>query len=1065
MFGISNIKSTVLKTLTGSHTVSGLGVVAGLGKPYIKLEFDDNEALVDFQKRIQPSGEAEPVEFRDGEFYPLEGVAITKQDFFNILKNPSENNFSDNQIFNKNLDGLGAPGDMYIVTDTRKNPRKELDETAAFKKFNVEKYTDFGDGWEAVKLIDIKTISKDPARFQNRDTAESSESVNRIIKDVYAGKFDWAKFDPIVVWRDPERKKLFVLSGHSRTKAFEELSKSGAKVDGKDFTRIPAKLFQGDESAAIDFALNSNTLSTKETEIERANYYRKKREGGVDESALVDEIKNNEGKNWVRVWAFSHLLKDGFTNSALKAIQNSSNENAEIVKVVAEWIGKIFAKFPFLTAEHDKEIYKYLVNEGAYGKGAGKVNNYQKLLEKITKAIERRTQWGKFDTAARLNLWNLNESTNNLRVYDEKKANLSAELRAAINELNQKRKTFFQRAKLDKTITTAQINAALKPYQDNVNLLQRKIIELENNKSQYTEADKRQQALTFEGLTVNDQPAAVFNCPEAFLQTKGFTPTYTRLEDYSFLIEPATGEKRLVGYGFEAATLDQLKNACKNYKQVAKLAAHLKGDTELQSAFNVWHWLHTNIKYNYDAPGQEEIRTPARTFADRESGVDCDCLAVFAACLLGAMGYKPRFEIVAFGNSPKFSHIYVNLNGAAVDRVLPVFLARPSGITKSKIMEIPVFELSGGGAMEAAATLNGIYKSALAKVQAHEATAEDSADLRKSQILMTLQNSDPQAYRLAAILMPYVVAIDDDGAWYFADANVAEIADKADKKLYELKISEVNENIFNDFFNELLNDFRNISVKVERGSGTTVLTISFNNPADDAVTITGDYVKKDFIALNPNFLTMRESLKNLLAVNYLGLASKYAVGLMTEQEAVAAGYSVETWKKAVKAFETLTRFWILIGGKADNIADIILNGSAKEPLTDKNINYEANIVATSDTDAILSGCKKRGLSGLNGLGETPTVASDIENLGEEGLEKILDWCSDIETEAEKAAETSDENPVNVLAENATPAAAASSAPAATGTKKNSLIWWLLGGAALGGGIAAATGGKKNKRRK
>lgn len=1231
MHGLGNIKSTVLKTLTGSHTVSGLGVVAELGKPYIKLEFDDNEALVDFQKRIQPSGEAEPVEFRDGEFYPLEGVKNFKSikdleeffetnaapfrevklniwnvnkefpdvlelktktgkpscvhivetplkylflrdsqftkmlekpdkrarffglvkptlrfplliiedekgnlifiksfinkdgerivnmcsvsgndDFirtnsektvstiFNIIKtggtltrvyglntqlNGAGSNvpfmvveyrflddknkikFSDNQIFNKNLDGLGAPGDTYIVTDTRKNPRKDLQDTAIFKKFNVEKYTDSGDGWEQVKLIDIKTISKDPARFQNRDTAESSESVNRIIKDVYEGKFDWAKFDPIVVWRDPERKKLFVLSGHSRTKAFEELSKSGAKVDGKDFTKIPAKLFLGDESAAIDFALNSNTLSTKETDIERANYYRQRRKNGTPEAEIIEEVKNNEGKNWTRIWAFSHLLKDGFTNSALKATQNTSTENAELVKIVAEWIGKIFAKYPYLTPEHDKEIYKYLVNEGAYGKGAGKVNNYQKLLEKITKAIERRTQWGKFDTAARLNLWNLNESTNNLRVYDEKKANLSAELRAAINELNQKRKTFFQRAKLDKTITTAQINAALKPYQDNVNLLQAKLIELENNKSQYTDADRRQQALTFEGLTVNDQPAAVFNCPEAFLQTKGFIPTYTRLEDYSALIEPATGEKKLVGYGFEAATLDQLKNACKNYQQVAKLAAHLKGDTELQSAFNVWHWLHTNIKYNYDAPGQEEIRTPARTFADRESGVDCDCLAVFAACLLGAMGYKPRFEIVAFGNSPKFSHIYVNLNGAAVDRVLPVFLARPAGITKNKIMEIPVFELSGGGAMEAAATLNGIYESALAKVYAHEATAEDSADLRKSQILMTLQNSDPQAYRLAAILMPHVVAIDDDGAWYFADAKVAEIADKADKKLYELKISEVNENIFNDFFNELLNDFRNISVKVERGSGTTVLTISFNNPADDAVTITGDYVKKDFIALNPNFLTMRESLKNLLAVNYLGLASKYAVGLMTEQEAVAAGYSVETWKKAVKAFETLTRFWILIGGKAENIADIILNGSEKEPLTDKNINYEANIVATSDTDSILSGCKKRGLSGLNGLGETPTVASDIENLGEEGLEKILDWCSDIETEEEKAAENSDENPVNVLAENATPAAPASSAPAATGEKKKSLIWWLLGGAALGGGIAAATGGKKNKRRK
>ena len=36
--------------------------------------------------------------------------------------------------------GLGAPGDVYLVTDTRKNPRKELNETAAFKKIDIEKF-------------------------------------------------------------------------------------------------------------------------------------------------------------------------------------------------------------------------------------------------------------------------------------------------------------------------------------------------------------------------------------------------------------------------------------------------------------------------------------------------------------------------------------------------------------------------------------------------------------------------------------------------------------------------------------------------------------------------------------------------------------------------------------------------------------------------------------------------------------------------------------------------------------------------------------------------------------
>lgn len=891
MFGIGNIKSTVLKTLTGSHTVSGLGVVAGLGKPYIKLEFEDNAELLDFKRKMQQGGEAEPVVWDENEemFVPLEGAA-------------AELGFDVMRFYEQNAE-------PFIFVPYSKITQKQIfgEPEQIFIDGKKEKgyYINSPIGTIILMEAQFGKLHKDNRRLRCFGVVKST-----LINPLIIKTYDWHSY-------------IF-------QKSFDD--------NGKTL------IFQCIISDFKDIKDGVKSLYPANSKKEKTGGYHL----------------------WINPQTEQNRVNplNGFAGDTPYSVE--------------------FVDFP---------LYAIITD----------------INPKYFKKVKKKSGLG---------------APGDVYLVTDTRKNPRKEL-----------------------------DEALKVYQYNCDFYG-----IEND-------SEKEFDLGAPGLTVNDQPAAVFNCPEAFLQTKGFTPTYIRLDDYSALIDPATGEKRLVGYGFEGATLDQLKNACKNYKQVAKLAAHLKGDTELQSAFNVWHWLHTNIKYNYDAPGQEEIRTPARTFADRESGVDCDCLAVFAACLLGAMGYKPRFEIVAFGNSPKFSHIYVNLNGAAVDRVLPVFLARPSGITKTKIMEIPVFELSGGGAMEAAATLNGIYESALAKVQAHEATAEDSADLRKSQILMTLQNSDPQAYRLAAILMPHVVAIDDDGAWYFADAKVAEIADNADKKLYELKISEVNENIFNDFFNDVLNEFKNISVKVERGSGTTVLTISFNNPADDAVTITGDYVKKDFVALNPNFLTMRESLKNLLAVNYLGLASKYAVGLMTEQEAVAAGYSVETWKKAVKAFETLTRFWILVGGKAENIADIILNGSVKEPLTDKNINYEANIVATSDTDAILSGCKKRGLSGLNGLGETPTVASDIENLGEEGLEKILDWCADIETEAEKAAENSDENPVNVLAENATPAAAASSAPAATGTKKKSLIWWLLGGAALGGGIAAATGGKKNKRRK
>lgn len=555
------------------------------------------------------------------------------------------------------------------------------------------------------------------------------------------------------------------------------------------------------------------------------------------------------------------------------------------------------------------------------------------------------------------------------------------------------------------------------------------------------------------GLTVNDKPAALFNCPESLLQCKGFTPSYRRLEDYSALIEPAKGEKKLVGYGFEVATLNELANACNHYNDVARLASHLKADNVLQSAFNVWHWLHTNIKYNYDTPGEEEIRTPARSWADRENGVDCDCIAVFTACLLGAMGYKPQFEIVAFNNSPKYSHIYVNLDGAAIDRVLPVFLARPENITKTKIMDIPVFELSGT-AEGGFSTLNGIYADTLLKVNSGTANAQDSMDLRKTQVLLGLQKSDPQAYKLAAILMPYVVAIDDNGSYYFANDKVAEIAENADKKLYSLKISGANQAAFDDFFNGIVGEMKNISVRLERGNGKTIVTISFTNPQNDTYNVEGEYVKKDMLAINPDFLTMRNALKNLIAVNYYDLATRFAVGLMTEVNAVQVGYTPETWQKAVEATNKLKKLWTLLGGDVETLNQVIESGAEKEAVVD--IDGDTSIIETSAFDSVLHGCKYNALSGINGLGETSTVNSELDTLGE-GFETLLEWVAEIEpgeTVNISIQKTSDgESNIRY-------------ASTMQDSESNNKAWlWLLGGAVVGGGIAAATSGKKNKKSK
>lgn len=473
----------------------------------------------------------------------------------------------------------------------------------------------------------------------------------------------------------------------------------------------------------------------------------------------------------------------------------------------------------------------------------------------------------------------------------------------------------------------------------------------------------------FETQGLSGNMFAVFNCPISDLKCLGFSPTYKKLSSYDSLVDTPQGGKTLMGYGFESATLNELNNACKYYKQVEKLAQHLKGDSPLQSAFNVWYFLHENIIYNYDTEGQEEIRTPARSWADRLTGIDCDCLAVLTACLLFNMGYKPKFEIVGFNNNNCYSHIFVNLDGLAIDRVLPTFLKRPDGITNTKIMEIPVFELNGGDELINDCLLNGIYQSTLKKV-VDNANSNDIINLRKIELLNNLQNSDTNAFKLASILMPYVSLIDDDGNFYFTDSVIADSAELADNRLYELYTSGASDSDKENFLKQFVCAFREIQIEVE-GDNKPFVNVKIQNVFSKPFTVEGNMIEKKLITLNPNFNRIKEAILFLLSINYADLAKKIAVGLLPLDRVVENGYNEEKWENAKIANAKLFEFWRLLGGDTALLIENIKDG------------YYNN----------LSGCKT--LSGVDSVDETITTDIAVKRIGN-FLTVILDWYKDIE---------------------------------------------------------------------
>lgn len=596
------------------------------------------------------------------------------------------------------------------------------------------------------------------------------------------------------------------------------------------------------------------------------------------------------------------------------------------------------------------------------------------------------------------------------------------------------------------------------------------------------------------------QPSAIFNCPESMLQCGGFVPTYQKLDDYSHLISAADGVNKFVGTGFDKTTLNTLVNTCKKYyPQVAALAMHLKdpNGNELQTCFNIWHWEHVNLRYNYDAEGKEEIRTPARTWHDRNSGVDCDCLAVFTACLLLNLGYKPKFEIVGFGNSNKYSHIFVNLNGAAIDRVLPTFLQRAPLITKTLIMEIPVYQLSGLGEIPLQLTeqLNGIYQNTLSKVFTHTATPEEYLNFRKTQILVTLGNTDPNAFKLAGIIMPHVDAIDDEGAMYFENGEIAGIAADGENELTELEMNGASDVELGKLFKKIKKAVKKAAKKVASGvkkvakaTTTAVKTVAKQSakivksaaksvantakasanlvkagaqaatgkakkaketlkkagsqvkkavvqPVKTVAKATKEVVKKAvvqpiktavkvtvvnptkavakaakkvvqtaikigkklfkviFVKLNPATILIRNSLRLLIALNFLGMASRLNVANMSKADAVKEGYTETMWNDAKKAMDKVIRFFTKMGGKKANIEKAIKNGAKKKALFKGGYNKNSKIVETGSDDAQLSGVAPE-ICGLDGLGAAVTIGSALSAVGA-FFAKIWGWVKNI----------------------------------------------------------------------
>lgn len=84
----------------------------------------------------------------------------------------------------------------------------------------------------------------------------------------------------------------------------------------------------------------------------------------------------------------------------------------------------------------------------------------------------------------------------------------------------------------------------------------------------------------------------------------------------------------------------------------------LQGKTIEASCKNIWDFVYEHIQYTMDKTGIEQVRRPSRTWADRTTGVDCDCYTVFIGSILTNMGIPFLIRITKYGGKKHYQHVY-----------------------------------------------------------------------------------------------------------------------------------------------------------------------------------------------------------------------------------------------------------------------------------------------------------------------------------------------------------------------------------------------------------------------
>lgn len=422
----------------------------------------------------------------------------------------------------------------------------------------------------------------------------------------------------------------------------------------------------------------------------------------------------------------------------------------------------------------------------------------------------------------------------------------------------------------------------------------------------------------------------------AHIPSKTVTSGYRAIKDGSryntYFPPPDERDRVIIKDGEVTDTVELMEKVVWKYLDDTKrIAPLLMRPSTHETCQAIWEFIHNFIQYKLDQRGLEQLRRPARSWADRATGVDCDCMSIFTSSILTNLKIPHSFRITKYSQD-SWQHVYV---------IVPIAGANNYCVIDAVVSEFN-YEKKYTDKMDYNMNLKGINVAVLSGVSGndhYEAVMATSlsgiglgATTNQSDLDKLYQNL--VATRNAVAQNPSLVSTVDDPQALIKMLDYAIqywYTDKRNEALDILAKNEAQLNLQNgvNTMNGLNYDPDDLAL-----SGINVKGF-FTNVKKTVKTVgqkVGQAAKvavKAVVKYNPLSIAARGGFLLAMKLNLGKMASKLKWAYGTQQQAAAKNVSASTWQKSKDALVKVEKLFAdKLQGSRNALKNAILKGRA-----------------------------------------------------------------------------------------------------------------------------------------